>query len=343
MHGLVWLAFFSLPLLFRPRFGPDPQSGAFRLPMPLPMLVNNIFMIIAFYVNLLVLMPRFFNKKRWGYYAFFTSLFILASFWLHDLTRELEILLGVGRPFNPYRNRPRGVFEFRQFSFLYTFGLIWAVSMVYHLLGQLQASRRHAEEVKASALQAELSFLKAQINPHFLFNTLNSIYALTLKQSSDAPKAVIKLSNLMRQLTNDTSVECVPLDEELNFIRDYIELQQLRLSDKTTVNCNMKYSEQNLCIAPRLLVPFIDNAFKYGVSNCTKSSIDIDLHLEGSTLLFTVKNAIHANNAERQASSGIGLENVKRRLELLYEGRHTLKQQQTDTEYQLTLTLTLTP
>lgn len=105
----------------------------------------------------------------------------------------------------------------------------------------------------------------------------------------------------------------------------------------------MKYSEQNLCIAPRLLVPFIDNAFKYGVSNCTKSSIDIDLHLEGSTLLFTVKNAIHANNAERQASSGIGLENVKRRLELLYEGRHTLKQQQTDTEYQLTLTLTLTP
>lgn len=343
IHGLIWLAFFSLPLLFRPRFGAGPQSGAFRLPMPLPMLVNNIFMIIAFYVNLLVLMPRFFNKKRWGYYAFFTSLFILASFWLHDLTRELEILLGVGRPFNPYHNRPRGVFEFRQFSFLYTLGLIWASSMVYHLLGQLQASRRHAEEVKASALQAELSFLKAQINPHFLFNTLNTIYALTLKQSEDAPKAVIKLSNLMRQFTNDTSVEFVPLDEELNFIRDYIELQQLRLSDKTTVNCNLVYSEQSLRIAPRLLLPFIDNAFKYGVSNRTKSSIDIDLQIKDSTLLFSVKNAIHANNAERQASSGIGLENVKRRLDLLYEGRHTLKQEQTDTHYHLTLTLTLTP
>src|SRR5574344_612861 len=87
IHGLIWLAFFSLPLLFRPRFGAGPQSGAFRLPMPLPMLVNNIFMIIAFYVNLLVLMPRFFNKKRWGYYALFTSVFVLASFWLHDLTR----------------------------------------------------------------------------------------------------------------------------------------------------------------------------------------------------------------------------------------------------------------
>lgn len=343
MHGLIWLAFFSLPLLFRPRFGSEPHSGIFRLPMPLPMVVNNIFMVIAFYVNLLVLMPRFFNKKRWLYYALFTSLFILASFWLHDLSRGLEGLFGSSRPFNAYRPRPRGGFEFRQFSFLYTLGLIWAVSMVYHLLGQLQASRRHAEQVKASALQAELSFLKAQINPHFLFNTLNNIYALTLKQSEDAPKAVMKLSNLMRQFTDDTSVEFVPLDEELHFIRDYVELQQLRLSEKTTINCNLTESEKPLRIAPRLLIPFIDNAFKYGVSNRTVSSIDIDLHVEGNTLHFSVRNAIHANNAERQASSGIGLENVKRRLELLYEGRHTLTQEQTDAHYHLKLTLTLTP
>lgn len=215
--------------------------------------------------------------------------------------------------------------------------------MVYYLIIQLQASRRHAEQVRASALQAELSFLKAQINPHFLFNTLNNIYALTLKQSEDAPKAVMKLSNLMRQFTNDTSVEFVPVDEELRFIRDYVELQQLRLSDKTTVHCNLADSDRPLQIAPRLLVPYIDNAFKYGVSNRTKSSIDINLRFEGSTLVFSVKNALHANNTERQTSSGIGLENVKRRLELLYEGRHTLVHEQTDTHYHLTLTLILHP
>jgi LytS/YehU family sensor histidine kinase len=215
--------------------------------------------------------------------------------------------------------------------------------MVYHLLGQLQASRRHAELVKANALQAELSFLKAQINPHFLFNTLNNIYALTLKQSEDAPKAVLKLSNLMRQFTSDTAVEYVPMDEEVQFIQDYVALQQLRLSDKTSVNCNLTNSNQPLRIAPRLLIPFIDNAFKYGVSNRTKSSIDIDLRFNGSTLLFSVKNAIHANNAERQTSSGIGLENVKRRLNLLYEGHYTLTKQQTDTHFHVTLTLTLPP
>lgn len=334
IHVILWIAFFSLPLLFRPNFGRGPESGPFPFHMPIQMLLNNIFLMIAFYVNLIILMPYFFNKKSWGLYIFFTCIFLIGSFLIHYLSKEVDMMYGrhfihemVGQ------GRPHRGFEFRQFSFIYSFIMIWAISMVYHLIFQLQESRQHANKVYASALQSELSFLKAQINPHFLFNTLNNIYALTLKKSESAPMAVMKLSNLMRQLTNDTGVDYVPFEEEEKFIQDYIELQRLRLSDKTRVSYEISSDYDHLRIAPRLLVPFIENAFKYGVSNRTESEIIIRLNFKGSLLEFFIKNALHIGGTDSlEESSGVGLENAKRRLDLLYDGKYDLKISD-DTEY----------
>jgi len=325
IHLILWVAFFSLPFLFRPNFGNRHDIGAFH--MPIPILMNNIFLMIAFYFNLLVLMPGFLNKKRWGLYILITCIFLIGSFLIHYLSKEVDILFG--RHFMHDmggERRPSRGFEFRQFSFVYSYIMIWAISMVYYLIFQLQESRRHADKVYSSALQSELSFLKAQINPHFLFNTLNNIYVLTLKKSDSAPLAVMKLSNLMRQLTNDVDVDYVPFIEEEKFIKDYIELQQLRLTEKTKVNYEISGNFDYLRIAPRLLIPYIDNAFKYGVSNRTESEIIIRLNFEGSKLMFFVKNDLHAGGTDSlEESSGVGLENAKRRLDLLYEKKYILK------------------
>lgn len=355
LHGIIWLAFFSLPFVFMPRIGPG-LGGSFFNHIPTPLIVNYAFMIIAFYINSSILMPEFFNKKRWGMYIFLTCLFALGTAFVYDIAQAIDGLLGLRTYYGPPPMggmegngppmgnipRPRGVFEFRRFSFLYTFIMVWSISMVYYLITQLQRSKRHAEAVIANALQSELSFLKAQINPHFLFNTLNNIYALSLKKSDDAPKAIMKLSNLMRQLTNDTSVDYVPIEDEERFIRDYIELQEMRLSNKTTVNYNVEGSYAGLRIAARLLIPFIDNAFKYGVSNHTTSSIDIAFSFKDTRMTFDITNSIHSNKSDiLQSSSGMGLVNVTRRLDLLYKDKYRLKQTKTDTQFSIHLEIDL--
>lgn len=351
IHLFIWLVIFSLPLLFRPGFNGPGRGGYMPMPIPLPILTNNIFLVIAFYVNLFVLMPRFFNTKKWGYFVLFTVLFLVVSLYFHQFSQWLERSLWP-EMFQPRRPRTgdfRGAgfhdhnrgFSFRQFSFIYLFIMTWALSMAYYLFMQLQASVRRADQVLATALQSELSFLKAQINPHFLFNTLNNIYVLTLKKSESAPTAVMKLSNLMRKITNDTAVDFVPFEEEEQFIRDYLDLQQLRLSETTKVVYEVTGDYSRCQIAPRILIPFIDNAFKFGVSGHTASEIVIRMHFEGTRLVFQIKNAIHQGGSEIMDSAGVGLDNSKRRLELLYKDLYELKINHTEENYEVLLQIEL--
>lgn len=353
IHLFIWLVIFSLPLLFRPGNILPGGRGDIPLPflIPLPILMNNIFLVIAFYINLFVLMPRFLNTKKWGYFLLFTILFLVVSFYFHSFSQWLERSLwpDMIRPHRPiqggmsesgFHDHNRG-FSFRQFSFIYLFIMTWALSMAYYLFVQLQESVRKADKVLATALQSELSFLKAQINPHFLFNTLNNIYVLTLKKSESAPTAVMKLSNLMRKITNDTAVDFVPFEEEEQFIRDYMDLQELRLSEKTKVIYEVTGDYSRCNIAPRILIPFIDNAFKFGVSGHTESEIVIRMHFEGTLLHFSIKNAIHQSNGESMESAGVGLDNSKRRLNLLYKDLYELKINHTEESYEVLLQIDL--
>lgn len=343
IHLFIWLALFSLPLLFRPHGG-GPGSEMRPLPfrIPTPIWTNNLFMILAFYCNLLIFMPNYFNKKKWGFYVLFTCLFLMASFTVPALSRWVDHLMGQNiQPFMNRGHRPQKGFEFRHFSFIYMFAMVWAISMTYSLFMKLQESLQHANKVHAAALQSELSFLKAQVNPHFLFNTLNNIYVLTLKKSDDAALAVMKLSNLMRKITDDTGVDYVPFEEEATFIKDYIELQELRLTEKTKVFFEITGAFESLSIAPRILIPFIDNAFKYGVSNRFDSEIRIRFEFIGKQLYFTLQNAIHPTGGESLESSGVGLDNAKRRLNLLYPDKHLLKITKTPESYHVLLKMDL--
>ena len=388
LHLLLWVTLFSLPLLFRPfpsRGDFGYQIGPYSSPLPLAIIVNNLYVLLAFYINLYVLMPAFLNKKKWGWYILFTFIFLFFSLFINDLSRWIEYSIwpesnpftnGTFRNFGGHEDADRfrggrehfnraidstggfrneGRFDrsfnrggwslrgfiMRQFSFIYMFLLTWVVSMAYYVFRLLQASVRKADQVLSSALQSELSFLKAQINPHFLFNTLNNIYVLTLKKSDKAPTAVMKLSNLMRTLTNDTGVDFVKFTEEEQFIRDYIELQEMRLTDTTKIVYEVVGDADNLQIAPRILLPFIDNAFKFGVSNRYESEIIIRLTIDGSTMTALIQNAVHRDNTENLGSSGIGVGNSTRRLDLLYKDKYQLNIQEVDNTHMVELKIEL--
>jgi ligand-binding sensor domain-containing protein len=179
-------------------------------------------------------------------------------------------------------------------------------------------------ELVAQNHASELALLRSQINPHFLFNTLNNIYSLVYQKADTAPEAVMKLSEIMRYMLYDSGVEKVALSKEINYLESFIELHRLRIRDKSFIEFNVTGNVNSLLIPPMLLVPFVENAFKHGTKQAKTPGIKIDLAIDGSDITFEVKNYYKKDNSNKDKIGGIGLPNVKRRLELLFNGRHNL-------------------
>jgi hypothetical protein len=214
--------------------------------------------------------------------------------------------------------------------------LSWGIKITENWKSATEREAR-AEAAKAGA---ELSFLKAQINPHFLFNTLNNIYALTIKTSPDAAAAIVKLAKMMRYITQEAHREFVPLQNELECIADYIALQQLRLGQKTTVSYTADVAFPDRLIAPLLMIPFIENAFKYGVSKQEASVIAIQVSEENNMLQFKCSNSIF-QNLHPEEGTGIGIANTQQRLNRLYAGQYTLQIDDANNFFTVLLTLPL--
>ncbi|PIQ21896.1 MAG: histidine kinase, partial [Cytophagales bacterium CG18_big_fil_WC_8_21_14_2_50_42_9] len=191
---------------------------------------------------------------------------------------------------------------------------------------------------EADKATAELSFLKAQINPHFLFNTLNNIYSLAVMQSPNTATSIMKLSNIMRHVTDDVSEDFVSLSSEVTCIRDYIDLQKLRLSKNTQIDFSVSGNLEQKSIAPLILMTFIENVFKYGISNRHPAQINIKLKAEENLIQFSCQNQIFetSRNTER---TGIGLANTRQRLAHLYPDKHTLNISSENNLFTVTLTL----
>ena len=193
------------------------------------------------------------------------------------------------------------------------------------VINQWLLSEQRNKEIANEKLKAELSFLKAQINPHFLFNTLNNIYALATDRSEYTAPAVMKLSNIMRYVLTEARNDLVPLEKEIQFTRHYIELQKMRLTDKSSVDFTVKGDPIGRQITPLLFLPFVENAFKYGISTRELSPVTILLEIKEDSLYFTVSNHKHINSSLRVANNtGIGINNTRRRLDLLYNDHYTL-------------------
>jgi sensor histidine kinase YesM len=203
--------------------------------------------------------------------------------------------------------------------------LVLGISTSVTVIQKWQKDKQEREELEKDKVTSELSFLKAQINPHFFFNTLNNIYALTVVDAEVAGKAIHQLSRMMRYLLYDTQQGHTMLSQEIAFVKDYISLMQLRLTDVVKVNIDTPANLQDMPLAPMIFLPFVENAFKHGVSATQQSHIDIIIFQKGKVLDLTVKNSIIKDNSvSLDTNSGIGLVNTRRRLDLLYPGKYKL-------------------
>ena len=219
--------------------------------------------------------------------------------------------------------------------------MVFLISLGLKLLGQWRLAEERAKEIENEQLRTELSFLHAQINPHFLFNSLNTIYSLSLKKSDAAPNAIIKLSQLLRYVVDEASRESVPLSQEINYLNNYLELQKLRSAGNVIVRFTTTGTVETASIAPLLLLPFVENAFKYGISASQDSIVEISLGVEAGIIHFNIKNLKFTSEdfETEKYSTGIGIPNVRRRLDLLYPGQYTLKIDDTNNFYQVQLTI----
>jgi LytS/YehU family sensor histidine kinase len=235
------------------------------------------------------------------------------------------------------RHGPEPVFDLFRFreSFLFQFLMIVILSLMLKLNDRLKV-------MKSEKLKSEVSYLKAQINPHFLFNTLNSIYALTLIKSDKAPNAVLKLSDMMRYVVTESDTEKVPLEKELQYISDYIELQKLRIGNQVNFTFKVDGDPKSKTIVPIILINYIENAFKYGVNPDKPSKIVILIFIDSQGIRMTVENDIVVNDFMTGENTGEGSKNTAKRLDFHYPNKYHLDISQVNGSYKTTLYINLT-
>ena len=298
----------------------------------------HIPLVLAVYLNLKLLIPRFLNTKKYGLYAIFVIVLILFTTWFLQFTFEvLTDYIFPGFYFISY-------YELIDYS---KFGLIYiSLSTLLKLSKgwfELYETKQLLEKLKSEKLQAELSALKGQINPHFLFNSLNSIYSLSIDNEPITSDFILKLSDVLRYMIYEANDERVPLKKEINYLQNYIELQRLRVDEKAKINVEIKGELNNQKVAPLLLIPLVENGFKHGIKGETENSfIDVFINVEGQDFYFNVKNNKgQIDEIENGKFNGIGLKNVQRRLELLYPEKHKMKIKETNSTFEIDLKIDL--
>jgi sensor histidine kinase YesM len=228
----------------------------------------------------------------------------------------------------------------RQIVFNYPTIVGFAVAI--KLLKRWYLKQKETEQLVREKINAELQLLKAQVHPHFLFNTLNNIYSFILNGSDKAPEMIKKLSSLLHYILNDCNRQYVLLDKELSMIQDYIALEQIRYGDRLNLSLHLQGSAKDKMISPLLLIPFVENSFKHGTSRMlTHPWIRLDIHIEKDFLEFKLTNNKPGYNNESAGKKGIGLNNVKKRLQLLYPETHSLKIVESDMSYEVFMKIAL--
>src|ERR1700743_1401025 len=279
--------------------------------------IYSVINIGLFYVNFLYLIPKFLDKKKYKFYTialFFTIVvFSLGKYGIALIYKSFLLVHDNGKHvfFSSYIISAALTSVF--FLFLSTalkFGVDWFLN------------ERIQRDLENQRLSAELAFLKSQINPHFLFNSLNSIYSLAYQKSDTTPEAILKLSEIMRYMLYESNDNKVDLSKELQYIQNYIDLQKIRFANKAFIDFKVEGRVTNQKIVPLLLIAFIENAFKHGITDDALSPVRLLITVDDAHLHFYIQNKKHNNN--KDSMGGIGLGNVKRRLDLLYPGKYNL-------------------
>ena len=221
------------------------------------------------------------------------------------------------------------------FFFFVVTGFSLAIELMFELFKQILSK----QEIEAEKNKAELALYKAQINPHFLFNTLNTLYALVLSRSDKTESAFVKFSGILRYMYSQSGSELIPAERELDYIHQYVDLQQLRLNRHTQVELVLDVTDRQVLIPPMILITFVENAFKYGTSSDTDCIIRIHIRVDENNLRLETENAVMRRREGE--SQGIGIANCRKRLELLYPGRYDLQTGEADGRYRTFLNIWL--
>jgi len=343
-HLMFWLAYTLLFSSFHLSRGISEGEG---LTVAIFELVHLSGLLLAVYLNLRILIPRYIDQKKYLQYA----IMLLAATLLISIM--INFIIEVFLPDPPLfkgarRHRIGKEIEFYVFMYMMLQFFFVAVTSFLHYIkesARLNEIALRVKDLESSTLQTELDSLKAQINPHFLFNTLNNIYSHSLFKSEQAPEMILKLSGLMNYMIYECQDAKVPLSKEIEFIKNFMALEKVRIDESVKVSLNITVPENGHEVAPLLFIPLLENAFKYGVNICEGSPyINIDLDVSDDDILeLTIENLFDEPIAgqEDDGTGGIGLENVRKRLELIYPGKHKMEIVDKDGKFRVNLRIDL--
>ncbi|WP_442266630.1 sensor histidine kinase [Tenacibaculum sp. ZS6-P6] len=330
-HLLFWLSYFSFNII---RWGSYFDDYWYSLKSNL---VEFPLHIILVYINLLYFIPKFLAQKKYKTYI----ILLLISLNVHYIVRTGLNYFLVSKNIWPEATGHQEAFTFNHIlavtlGELYVLALVTTIKLIIDWINQ----RQRLEKLSKINLQTELNFLRMQIQPHFFFNTLNNLYALTLDKSDLAPEVVLKLSNIMQYVLYEVKEDKVKLSKEVEYIKDYVDLQKIRYEKESNFKINIKGDLDKIEIAPLIFLSFIENSFKHGKkSDNFYVHINIELK-ENNILFFSVENNYESSDSMKKIQ-GIGNKNVKRRLDLLYKDKYNLDIVKEENIFKVLLTISL--
>jgi len=283
------------------------------------------------YVNNLVLLPKYFERRK--YWLYFSLLFAMVFLYNYTLSSYISHLLSPNLTINAITIL---------YSFVDFIVFVIAFSAGRIIQQHLQQNKK-ISQLEEERLQSEVDFLRTQINPHLLFNTLNTLYSYSLEASAKAPSMILKLSEIMRYMLYETNEKSVSLDKEITYIENYVQLQELRIEGRGKVSFQIAGDTGGLHIAPMLLISFVENAFKYSMDSQTDQiDITIAIEIQGEKLNFSVINSYEEQQYEtEQKAGGLGISNTQKRLQLLYPSNHQLSIKKEMNYFSVNLNLSL--
>jgi len=331
IHIVVWVGVSIFPLLIiYVDLGIIPNN----------LLVKQLLRPVLFYANYLLFVPLLLLKRKLALYILVSFLFLFVYNYFTEALVFDFLDYRQGLPFREPPDGPKPMIDMR-YVVPVAFSLtVYLLGGIYALIIDFYKRERKSRAMEHEKTDMRLQYLRNQLNPHFLFNSLNSIYSLVRRKSDDAPEAVITLSELMRYMLYEANDKEVPLEKELDYIQNYISLQRLRIKNSEDVKINIHGNSKGLKIYPLILITFIENAFKYGTDYKGKTFIDIKITIIENQLHFYVKNNVGIHKEDKE-NSGIGLENIKNQLQYLYEEHHSLTIDSNQDYYEVNLTLNL--
>lgn len=330
----------------------------FNLPVDYQQQVLSLlFFMLVFYINYFVLMP-FLLKKKIGIYLGLSILLLGVSIMLKSKITTgytegnrkeiLQLKRDIEFDQSHFKYRPKTSINSNDFINWrritvnsYSLFFFFFLSFLLRFTTKWLEGEKQKVQLEKDRVETELAFLKQQINPHFLFNSLNSIYSLSISKSDKTTPSILKLSSILRYLLYESESSSASLQNELSVIQDYIELQKLRLTEKVEVVVSVKGNADHFLFESFIILPIIENAFKYGVDNLNNSFISIDIKVENEKLELKVENKVVQRPAMLRKDSGIGLKNVKRRLEILYPDNHYFHSEESNEVFSVNMQIKL--